>query len=389
MANPAAFGRRGALKSLVAGLGLLALAACDPVSTGTTRGTSGTVQVALLVPSSDPDANVGRTAQSIVNAARLAASELQGATVEIKVYDTAGSPATAAQVATQAVNDGADVILGPLYAAEANAVGNAVASRGVNVLAFSNNPAIAGGNVFVMGATFDNTARRMVGYAKDQGVQSILVVNGRSEAEIVGRDAIVRAIQAYGVRLAGTQDFELSQQGVTAAMPRIAASAEANGAQAIFLTSDTATALPFVVEALGDNNLSPAEYRYMGLTRWDIPTSAMALPGLQGGWFALPDTTAVNQFVSRYSATYGTQPFNTAIAGLGYDGIAAIGALAKAGKGVSHASLTQSSGFAGSSGAFRFLSDGTNQRALAVATLQNQSVRILEAAPTRFGSAGF
>lgn len=389
MARTGIIPRRSALKYLIAGVGLLALAACDPTAIGTTRGTGGTVQVGLLVPASDPDGNVGRTAQSLINAAKLAASELEGVNVEIRVYDTAGSPAQAAQVAAQAVSEGADVILGPLYASEANAVGNAVSGQGINVLSFSNNAAIAGGNVFVLGSTFDNTARRLVGYGKDSGIQSIMVVNGRSEAEAIGRDAIVRAAQAYGVRIAGTRDFELSQEGVTQAMPGIAEATKTSGAQAVFLTSDTAAALPFVVQLLPENGLPPSEYQYIGLTRWDIPTSALSLPGLQGGWFAMPDTQAANQFVSRYSTAYGAQPYNTAIAGLGYDGIAAIGALAKAGQGISQSSLTQTNGFAGASGAFRFLSNGSNQRALAVATIQNQTVRILDSAPTRFSSAGF
>lgn len=389
MARTGIIPKRSALKYLIAGVGLLALTACDPTAISTSRGTGGTVQVGLLVPASDPDGNVGRTAQSLINAAKLAASELQGVNVEIRVYDTAGSPVQAAQVAAQAVSEGADVILGPLYAAEANAVGNAVSGQGINVLSFSNNAAIAGGNVFVLGSTFDNTARRLVGYGKDNGIQSIVVVNGRSEAEAIGRDAIVRAAQAYGVRIAGTRDFELSQEGVTQAMPGIAEATKTSGAQGVFLTSDTAAALPFVVQLLPENGLPASEYQYIGLTRWDIPTSALSLPGLQGGWFALPDTRAANQFVSRYSAAYGAQPYNTAIAGLGYDGIAAIGALAKAGKGISQSSLTQNNGFAGASGAFRFLSNGSNQRALAVATIQNQTVRILDSAPTRFSSAGF
>jgi hypothetical protein len=38
------------------------------------------------------------------------------------------------------VAEGAQVILGPVFAQEANAAGVAVAASGVNVLSFSNNP---------------------------------------------------------------------------------------------------------------------------------------------------------------------------------------------------------------------------------------------------------
>jgi hypothetical protein len=58
----------------------------------------------------------------------------------------------------QAVQDGAKIIIGPVFAQDAAAAGRAVAPRGINVLSFSNNTAVAGGNVFVLGNTFDNTA---------------------------------------------------------------------------------------------------------------------------------------------------------------------------------------------------------------------------------------
>jgi ABC-type branched-subunit amino acid transport system substrate-binding protein len=76
---------------------------------------------------------------------------------------------------------------------------------------------------------------------------------------------------------------------------------------------------------------------------------------------------------------------------LAYDGIAAIGALAKSGSrdALSRARLTQSAGFQGVSGVFRFRPDGTNQRGLAVATIRDQKVVVIDPAPQGFGGAGF
>ncbi len=69
------------------------------------------------------------------------------------------------------------MILGPVFAGAANAAGVAVADQGINVLAFSNNTGIAGGNVFVLGPTFQNAADRLTRYAARQGKGSIFVVN--------------------------------------------------------------------------------------------------------------------------------------------------------------------------------------------------------------------
>ena len=68
-----------------------------------------------------------------------------------------------------------------------------------------------------------------------------------------------------------------------------------------------------------------------------------------------------------------------------------MGALVKSGKSnaLTGASLTQGAGFRGASGIFRLRRDGTNERGLAVATIRNKSVVVLEGAPKAFGGAGF
>ena len=364
---------------------LLGLAACD--TAGLTSGTrSGKAQVALLVPAGSADSNVAFLAQNLTNAAKLAAADLEGVTIDLRVYDTAGDASVAAQVARQAVADGADVIVGPLFAEAANAAGNAVRGSGISVMSFSNNTDVAGGNVFVLGATFDNTARRMMGYARSRGLSRVMVVNGETTAETIGRDAIVRAAHDNGMTVVGSASFAMSQEGVIAAAPQIVATAQSTGADALFLTSNTDTALPIVTQLLPEQGLTPDTIQYIGLTRWDVPASALSLPGVQRGWFALPDTKALSRFSARYTEVYGAAPHT--IAGLGYDGVAAVGALIKTGSGLSPQALTQARGFAGASGAFRFLQNGSNQRALSVATIENNAVRVLDPAPTGFGQAG-
>jgi ABC-type branched-subunit amino acid transport system substrate-binding protein len=94
------------------------------------------------------------------------------------------------------------------------------------------------------------------------------------------------------------------------------------------------------------------------------------------------------QFRARYQATYGGAPHP--ISGLAYDGIAAIGALVGAGKtdALTGAALTQKAGFQGVSGIFRLLPNGTNERGLAVASVQNKQVVVIDPAPKSFSGAG-
>jgi hypothetical protein len=380
---------RKPLLALFALTSLLWLAACQTTGNlgGPSINTRAAVPVALLVPQSGTG-DAPQLSRSLENAARLAMRDLQGAEIDLRVYDTGGQPAQAASAAVQAVNDGAKIIIGPVFAQDAAAAGRAVAPRGINVLSFSNNTAVAGGNVFVLGNTFDNTADRLVRYAISRGRGDILIAHAQDASEETGRDAIQRAIQSNGAALAGISAFELSQQGVINAVPRISAQVRSSGANAIFLTSGTSGAIPFLAELLPENGVSPAVVQYIGLQRLDIPESARTLSGLQGAWFALPDPGLAAQFGARYQSAYGAAPHP--IAGLAYDAIAAIGALVSQGNAdaLTGQALTQPAGFAGVGGAFRLLPNGTNQRALAVGQIQNNQVIVIDPAPRSFGGAG-
>ena len=385
--------RRMALRGVLAAI-TLTVAACTTgpmpgVSSGPRIDTSKPVTVALLVPGGSAQASDNFLAKGLENAARLAIADLGGIKIDLQVYETAGNADQAAAVAKQAVNDGAKIILGPLYASSANAAGLAVASRNVNVLSFSNNTDIAGGNVYVLGNTFENTANRLVRYSVSQGKSKILIVNGQDAAEEKGRAAIAAAIARHGATSAGSISFELSQNGIVNAVPNITRAAKNNDAQAVFMTSGTAAALPILSQLLADNGLGPSVTQYIGLQRWDIPASARELSALQGGWFAMPSPALLAKYNDRYTQTYGEAP--PPLSELAYDGIAAIGALVGPGKSnaLTGAALTQRSGFAGVSGIFRFRADGTNERGLAIATINEKQVVVIDPAPRSFGGAGF
>lgn len=382
---------RKSLGQLCVGLGALVLSGCVATGPGTAPpGNGGSVQVALLVPSGSGQSQDELFGANLENAARLAMNDLSGVDIDLRVYKTGGSPAQAAALAKQAVDEGAQVILGPFYSEEANAAGVAVANSGVNVLAFSNNAAIAGGNVFVLGQTFDNTARRLAGYAVRNGKSKVLIVHDRNVAGEVGKAAIERGVASAGGSVVGVTSYEFSQNGIVQAASGIVSTAKSSGATALFLTADTAGALPLLSQLLVDNGIDKGSTQFIGLTRWDIPPATLALPGVQGGWFAMPDPGLQAQFSARYQGAYGSQP--VAVAGLAYDGIAAIGALANRAKGgapLSKGDLTQSAGFAGVSGIFRLLPNGTNERGLAVATIRANQVVVIDAAPRSFGGAGF
>ncbi len=102
----------------------------------------------------------------------------------------------------------------------------------------------------------------------------------------------------------------------------------------------------------------------------------------------MPDPTMTQRFSDRYASAFGAQPHS--IGGLAYDGVAAIGALVKAGHkdALTVSALTQGAGFQGVNGILRLRGDGTNERGLAVAQIQNKKIVIIDPAPRAFGGGG-
>jgi ABC-type branched-subunit amino acid transport system substrate-binding protein len=378
------------VQSFVAMSALALLTACGaniPTTTGPKVDASQPIPVALLVPQSSE--GTAQIASDLENAARLAAAQLDDLEIDLRVYDTAGDATVAASVAQQAVDDGAKIIIGPLYAEAANAVGTAVADEGVNVLSFSNNTTIAGGNVFVLGKTFDNTAARIVSFAAEQGKERAMVIHSDRIDGQMGLNAFQAAAANSSLRIVSAQSFELTQESVVNTVPLIRASAEIEDVDTLFLTSSSAGALPLLAQLLPEAGLDPANVQYTGLTRWDIPPQTLELSGLQGGWFAVPDLTRTESFSTQFQEQFGNRPHQ--LASLAFDGIAAIGALSQAGFNdiLTREALTQPSGFQGVDGIFRLKDDGTNERGLAIATVQDKQVLIIDPAPRSFAISGF
>ncbi len=348
--------------------------------------THGRVRAGLLLPEGSGDARNDALATALANAAEMAVSDLDRVTVELMTGATAARPEGAAAAARSLAGRGVQVALGPVYSATSQAAAAALAGRGVNVLSFSNNPRIAGGNLFILGITFESTASAVLAQGLREGRRQAMLVRPQNLQGDIAEEAVTAVAGRLGMPLAPSQSYPFSQKGVIHAVRPIAEAVKENGVDLLLFASDTAGALPILVELLPENGVDPAAVQFAGLTRWDIPPQTLALKGVQGGWFALPDPAFHQPFVDRYKARYGTLPHP--IAGLAYDGVAALGALAGSGRGViSKKALTDPAGFVGVNGIFRFRNDGTCERALAVATIRDRKIEILAPAPRRFDDA--
>lgn len=393
------FSLPGAVRMSLKAAAVAIVAACSPpaqVATGPDDGLavdlSQPVKVALLVPQGSGDPGREAIAASLVNAARMAQGDLRDATIDLQVYGTGGTTGGGATAAQQAIAEGATVIVGPLFSTATAGAAPVARSAGVNMLSFSNNATVAGDNVYLLGLTFENAADVLVAYAGSRGLRDIGVVYPAGLEGETARNAVARAASGRGVNLVTSRPYDLSLAAIQSASGPIVADLQAAGANAVVLTDGPTGGLAFISDALRNGGLSPSGTQFLGMQRWDVSGAAMSQPSLQGGVFAAPDPTAMASFDARYRAAYGDAPHD--LAGLAYDGIAAVGAMiaqarAAGGSPFSTSRLTQSSGFAGVNGPFRFTPDGLNQRNLAIIEVQNGQGVVIQRAARSFDSAAF
>lgn len=380
--------KRRFFKAGLIGLTLLALAGCTGALAPPGTRLNAPVTVALLVPTGSGEADQERLGEGLINAANMANSDLAALNITLKTYSTAGDQTTAANAARTAAEEGADIILGPLFGDATTAVAPVAAANSLKVLSFSNNPVIAGGNTYILGLTFDTVANRVTRYAAGRGLTRIGVVHPAGLEGETARNAIRRAARAAGANVVSEGSYRLSVAGITEAAPGIANDLKSSGANAVILTDGPTGGLPFITESLRGLGVRPQAAQFVGVQRWDISSEALAQPGVQGGWYAAPDPGLRTAFDTRYRNTYGAAPHP--LAALAYDGMAAIGALvteaAAEGRNdpFSTARITNDAGFAGVNGVFRFRSDGRNERALAIFEVSSGDPRPIDPAPRSF-----
>ncbi|WP_328703037.1 penicillin-binding protein activator [Arenibaculum pallidiluteum] len=352
----------------------------EPLGPGTA---DGRVQVALLLPLSGSAAEIG---QGMLNAAQLALFDVAGDQFELLPRDTKGTPQGAVAAANDAVAAGADLILGPLFAAEVSAVKPVAQSANLRMLAFSNDWSLAGQGTWTMGLVPMEQVRRVTGYARSQGISRL---GGLVPRSAYG-DAVMRALQD-ATQPGGSTLVRVERYDPAAPDPSSAVRALASGGTSAFdgvVLAEGGDRLRVLAPMLPFYEIDPRRVRLLGTGLWDEPATWRE-PQLAGGWYAAPDPEARADFEQRYQEFFGRRP--PRLATLAYDAAALSAVLARnAGPApFGDANLTNPNGFAGADGIFRLLPNGLVERGLAVLEIQPSGPRVVDPAPETFQAIGF
>jgi len=341
-------------------------------------------RVALLLPFSSPQADVRAIAQALERAAELALVDSKNADVLLMPRDDGGTPEKAAAAATQALNDGAEVILGPLFAQAVNAVGPVARAQHVPVIAFSSDRSVGGDGVYLLSFQPETEVNRIISFAATRGHSSFAALVPRSPYGDKVADAFRQSTMQLGAAVTSVQDFDEKPELVNEAARVTARS----GADAV-LIGEGGILLQAIGPALALGGANNRSTKFLGTGLWD-DASIQKEPMLANGWFAAPSPDAFRNFTAHYRAAYSGGP-PPRIATLAYDAVSLVALLSNGRpyQRFTDSALTDPAGFAGVDGIFRFRDNGSAQRGLAILEVTPGGFNVVDPAPRTFPAAGF
>lgn len=403
--------RRGRVEGVVKTVSLragvlaagLALAGCGPSGFGGPRGDlptppptaqtqtppaavvgeafgTGPVRVALIAPMTQ-GSGPSVVGQSLRNAAELAVAETGADQITLLVKDDQSTPEGARAAAQAALGDGAELIIGPLFASGVKEAGRLARAANKPVIAFSTDASAAARGVYLLSFMVEGYVDRIIDYAAARGKKSIAALIPENDYGNVAATEFQTAAARAGLRVMAVERYRPAT--LKEAVGRVAA--VAGQIDSLFIP-EQAEAMGAVAQALTAANLDSKHVQILGTGLWN-DARVVKLPALQGAWFAAPENGGFNAFAQRYRAKFNADP--TRIATLAYDATTLAIALARS-QGPSRYSegvLTNPSGFNGADGVFRLRADGVNERGLSVLQIGNFTTTIVSPAPRSFTGA--
>jgi len=347
---------------------------------------AGTVKIALLLPMS-ASGSTRNVAKALKQAAELALFDFDNQSVALVPKDTRGTPDGARLAAESAVQDGAELIIGPLFAQEVRGAAQVARRAGVPMIAFSSDQKVAGNGVYLLSFLAGRDVSRIVSFALSRGKRNFAVLVPQTAYGRIAEAAFAKAVAAGGGRAPVRASFPAGSASAMAGPVKQIANAIKSGQKvdALFLPAGRGE-LPSLGPLLASSGVTSANVQFIGTGQWDF-SNVSRQAGLVGGWYPAPDPKGWSKFAQSYSKTFGGTP--PRIASLGYDAMSLAVSLSQnpQGQRYNFSQLTRDSGFAGVDGLFRLLPDGTSQRGLAILEVTPSGPRVLSPAPRVFGTA--
>jgi ABC-type branched-subunit amino acid transport system substrate-binding protein len=337
------------------------------------------VRVGIILPFSSSSVSTRSLAQSMMKAAELAMFDSGNKNILLMTADEGNGGAGAANAAEQLLSQGAEVIVGPLFGPSVTAVAPIARDRAVPVLAFSTEKTVAGNGAYLLSFLPENEVSRVVSYAAKSGHRQFALLAPETPYGDVAKEAFNDAVASAHGAIVDAERYPPNAGAVAAPVSAVAKS----GADAV-LIAQGGVILRAIAPTLSLDGVSRDKVKLLGTGLWSDDAAITREASLLGSWYAAPAPNSDAEFVSKYRATYGAAPAQ--LASLAYDAVSLVALLSSGAPyhRFTTAALMDPNGFAGVNGIFRFKSDGTSERGLAVLEVTATGPMVVSPAPTTF-----
>ncbi len=348
-----------------------------------------TAKIALLLPLS-ATGQTAAIAKGLKQASELALFDAGSATVQLIVKDDLGTPEGAAAAAEDAVKEGAEVIVGPLFAGSVKAVAPIAQRANIPVIAFSNDAQVAGQGVYLVSFLATQDIDRIVAYTAGQGRKRFAALLADDAYGRMMGEAFNRAVVANGGTVKATEFYAPQANAMLEPTRRLVeaikrASEDGEPVDAVFIPghADTLSSLGPLLTYAG---LDPTRVKLIGSGAWDYPGIGREAVFV-GGWFPAPEPRGWQEFSEKFGKTFGSAP--PRIATLSYDALTMVVQLSASPPGArfTTGTLTRPNGFNGADGPLRLRADGIADRGLAILEVQKLGTNVVDPAPTSLGTS--
>ena len=340
---------------------------------------TGPVRVAMILPQTASGA-AGIAGTELANAAKMAMQDFGGNRFQLVIKDTKGQPAEASILAAQARDEGASLVLGPLFSANVSSASGVTEPAKIPMIAFSSDVARARPGVYLLSFPPDVDIRRTLSYGFSLGANKVVALLPESSYGRLAERELKRAYNELGGQIVSIIRYPRDADAIfTAAQSAVQPLEFAN---AIYIP-EGGRVPALILDTLKNSGVDLREKQIMGSGQWTSTSNKESV--LNGAIFAGADKSNMGQFAERYKTIYGNDP--TITAALGYDAISLTAELLKrdATAPFSASQIQSRGGFRGATGIFRFEADGRLQRALVVNRLEQGQPVIVSPAPVSFG----
>lgn len=338
------------------------------------------IRAGVLLPFSHPNERVRQQAEGMLAGMELALFDFGNENLVLLPKDTGGSQNQAAIAAEELSQQGVDVVLGPLFGANVQLVREALtpveetdlfgfvrepSEAAKPVIAFSNDRAVASYGAWLASIAPEEEVAAIIEYAALRGYDQFAFFGPQSGLGTRIEAAMQAAVLDNGGFMLTSAFYPASETNPNAEaefFARTIESAVETGARVAVLVPERGNRLRRIAPLLAYHGVDTRQVKMLGTGAWN-DTNIWREPSLRGAWFPTAPSVDISDFEQRYLRMYGAEP--SSLAAVSYDATALVAALSADGA-LTAEELINRDGFMGVNGLFRFRTDGTVERSLAI-----------------------